>query len=111
MIPLKMHSMPHQKVSHQFQESLRSCTEAGNKPETPEHKRDLHLLAVSLVSLPHHHLQTCPPGLLSHSLEFQVVYLNCHGSPKEGKRVDEKFRTSWKVPHTVGALDRNHIAL
>ena len=60
------HIPPHQEVSHQFQEAIRSWTETGNNPETPGHWRDLHLLAVSMVGWPRHHLKIRPPGLSSH---------------------------------------------
>ena len=62
----RMHSPPYQEVSPQFQEATESWTQTGHNPEPPFHWRDLHLPAVPLVGWPHHHLQICPPGLLSH---------------------------------------------
>ena len=43
--------------------------------------------------------------------EFQDEYFCCPCSPAEWKRVEEKFRTTWNVPHTVGVIERNHIAM
>ena len=37
--------------------------------------------------------------------EFQDKYLCCPDSPEEWKRVEEKFRTRWNVPHAVGAIE------
>ena len=37
--------------------------------------------------------------------------MNYPGSPEEWKRVEEKFRKRWNVPHVVGALDGKHIAM
>ena len=65
----RMHTPPHQEVSHQFQEAIGSWkTEVGNNSHTPGHRGDLHLLAVSLVGWLYHHLQIPPPGLPSQSL-------------------------------------------
>ena len=63
-----MHTPPHQEFSHQFQEVIRSLTKTGNNPETSGDRRDLHLLAVSLVGWPHRHLQICPPRSAEPSL-------------------------------------------
>ena len=93
-----MHTPPHQEVSHQFQEAIRSWTETGNNAETLGHWRVLLPLAVSLVGWPNHNLQIRPPGLYIHAALIALM---------SGKRVEEKFRTriSWNVPHTVGAID------
>ena len=40
--------------------------------------------------------------------EFQDEYLHCPDTPDEWKRVEEKFRTRWNVPHSVGALHGKH---
>ena len=37
-----MHTPPHQEVSHQFQEALRSWTETCHNAETPGNRKDLH---------------------------------------------------------------------
>ena len=52
----RTHTSPHQEVSQQFQEALRSWIETSNNTETPGNKRDLHILAVSLAGWPNHQL-------------------------------------------------------
>ena len=37
--------------------------------------------------------------------------MHCPDSPEEWKRVEEKFRTGWNVPHAVGAIDGKHITM
>ena len=43
--------------------------------------------------------------------EFQEEYLICPTAPEEWRRVEEKFRNRWNVPHAAGALDVKHIAM
>ena len=43
--------------------------------------------------------------------EFQQEYLICPIDPEEWRRIEEKFRNRWNVPHAVGALDGKHIAM
>ena len=45
----RMYTPLHQEVGHQFQEAIGSWTETCNNPETPGHRRYLHLLAVPLT--------------------------------------------------------------
>ena len=99
----KNHTPPHQYVSHQFQRTIKSWTETSNIAETPGHWRDFHLLAVSLIVWPKHHLQGRPLCLLTHLAEFQE-YLYCPESPDKWKRVEEKFRTRWTVRARTGKI-------
>ena len=68
------------------------------------------------TSLPYHWLvgQTTPfvPQVCQaiHA-EVQDKYLHCPDTPDKWKRVEEKFRTRWNVPHAVVAIDRKHIAI
>ena len=43
--------------------------------------------------------------------EFQDEYMHWPDSPDEWKKVEEKFRTRWNVPHAVGAIDGKHSAM
>ena len=43
--------------------------------------------------------------------EFQHEYLMCPTDPEDWKKIEERFRNRWNVPHAVGALDGNHIAI
>ena len=43
--------------------------------------------------------------------EFQHGYLTCPTDPEDWKKVEERFRNRWNVPHAVGALDGKHIAI
>ena len=43
--------------------------------------------------------------------EFQHEYLTCPTDPEDWKKIDERFRNRWNVPHAVGALDGKHIAI
>ena len=96
-----------------FQEAIRSWTETDNNAETPGKRRDLHLLAVSLVGCPHHHLQISPPPQVCQSIlaEYQDEYLGRPDSPDDWKRVKEKFKTRWNVSHAVATIDRKHIPM
>ena len=60
------HTPWHQEVSHQFEEPLRSWTEAGNNAETPGNRREIHHLAVSLAGWLNHYLYIHPSGLPNH---------------------------------------------
>ena len=35
----------------------------------------------------------------------------CPTDPKDWKKIEERFRNRWNVPHVVGALDGKHIAI
>ena len=43
--------------------------------------------------------------------EFQQEYLVCPTDPEDWKKIEEKFRNRWNVPHAIGALDGKHIAI
>ena len=43
--------------------------------------------------------------------EFQQEYLICLTEPEDWKKIEERFRNRWNVPHAVGALDGKHIAI
>ena len=35
----------------------------------------------------------------------------CPTDPEDWKKIEERFRNRWNVPHSVGALDGKHIAI
>ena len=43
--------------------------------------------------------------------EFQQEYLVSPTDPEDWKKIEERFRHRWNVPHAVGALDGKHIAM
>ena len=43
--------------------------------------------------------------------EFQQEYLICPTDPEGWRKIEEKLRSRWNVPHAVGALDGKHIAM
>ena len=43
--------------------------------------------------------------------EFQQEYLVCPTDPEDWKKIEERFRNRWNVPHAVGALHGKHIAI
>ena len=43
--------------------------------------------------------------------EFQQEYLVCPTKPKDWKKIEERFRNRWNVPHAVSALYGKHIAI
>ena len=43
--------------------------------------------------------------------EFQQEYLVCPTDPEDWKKIEERFRNRWNVPHAVVALDGKHIAI
>ena len=43
--------------------------------------------------------------------EVQQEYLVCPTDPEDWKKIEERFRNRWNVPHAVGALDGKHIAI
>ena len=75
----RMHTPPHQEVSYQFQEALRSWIETGNNAETTGNRRDVHFLTVSLAGWP-----VCQAILA----EFQQEYLTCPTNPADWKKVE-----------------------
>ena len=91
--------------------TIRSWIETDNNPKTHDHRRDLHLLAKSLVGKLHHHLQIRPQVCRVILAKFQEEYLHYSDSPDDWKRVEEKFGTRWNVPHSVRVIDGKHIAM
>ena len=43
--------------------------------------------------------------------EFQQEYLVCPTDPEDWRKIEERFRNRWNVPHAVGALNGKHIAI
>ena len=43
--------------------------------------------------------------------EFQQEYLMCATDPEDWKKIKERFRNRWNVPHAVSALYGKHIAI
>ena len=43
--------------------------------------------------------------------EFPQEYLVCPTDPEEWKKIEERFRNKWNVPHVVGVLHGKHIAI
>ena len=43
--------------------------------------------------------------------EFQQEYLLFPTDPEDRKKIKERFRNRWNVPHALGALDGKHIAI
>ena len=43
--------------------------------------------------------------------EFQHKYLICPTDPEDWKKIEERFRNRWNVPHAIGALDSKHITI
>ena len=43
--------------------------------------------------------------------EFTREYLRCPTTPDEWKELEMEFRIRWNIPHALGALDGNHVAL
>ena len=43
--------------------------------------------------------------------EFQQEYLVCPTDPEDWKKIEQRFRNRWNIPHAVGALDGKHIAI
>ena len=43
--------------------------------------------------------------------EFQQEYLVCPTDPEHWKKIEERFKNRWNVPHAFGALDGKHIAI
>ena len=43
--------------------------------------------------------------------KIQQEYLVCPTDPEDWKKIEERFRNRWNVPHAVGALDGKHIAI
>ena len=43
--------------------------------------------------------------------EFQQEYLVCPTDPEDWKKIEERVRNRWNVPHAVGALGGKHIAI
>ena len=43
--------------------------------------------------------------------EFQHEYLICPTDSEDWKKIEERFRNRWNVPHAVSAIDGKHIAI
>ena len=43
--------------------------------------------------------------------EFQHEYLTCPTDSEDWKKIEQRFRNRWNVPHAVSALDGKHIAI
>ena len=43
--------------------------------------------------------------------EFQQEYLMCATHPEDWKKIEERFRNRWSVPHAVSAVDGKYIAI
>ena len=43
--------------------------------------------------------------------EFQHECLMCPTDPEDWKKIEERFRNRWNVPHAVGVLDGKHTAM
>ena len=43
--------------------------------------------------------------------KFQHEYLMCPSDPEDWKKIEERFRNRWNVPHAVSALDAKYIAI
>ena len=109
-MPLAFCDLIEECIHHRIKKSVtnfrKPWTETGNNAETPYHWRDLHLLAVSLAGCKF--VTTVCRAILA---EFKDEYLRCPDSLDEWKRVEEKFRTKWNVPHAIVALDGKHISM
>ena len=57
------------------------------------------------------HLQVCPLVCKAILKEFEHEYLMCPCDPEDWKKIEERFRNKWDVPHAVRALDGKHIAI
>ena len=70
----------------------------------------LHLTAIPLEGWKIDHLQVYPQVCKAILKEFQQEYLVCPTDPEDWKKIEQRFRNRWNVPHAVGALDGKHIA-
>ena len=102
---------PPQEVNHQPQAATGSQVETGSYFETLIHRGKLHVTAIPLEGWKIDHLQIYPPGLKAILKEFQHEYLVCPTDPEDWKKIEERFRNRWNVPHACGALDGKHIAI
>ena len=98
LFDLKKESPPAQEVNHQLQEATGSRVDTGSYLETLIDKGNLHFIAIPLEGWKNDHLQICPPSLQS-------------TDPENWKKIEERFRNRWNVPHAVSALDGKHITI
>ena len=75
------------------------------------HRGKLRLTAIPLEGWKIDHLQVYPQVCKAILKEFQQEYLVCPTDPEDWKKIEERFRNRWNVPHAVSALDGKHIAI
>ena len=102
---------PPQEVNHQLLEATGSQVETGSYFETLIHREKLHLTAILQEDWKNNHLQICPPSLQSHFERISTRVMVCPTDPEDWKKIEERFRNRWNIPHAVGALDGKHIAI
>ena len=71
-----------------------------NNAEIHGWRRKIHICTVSTAGWPNHHMSICPQGLPSH------LYFSSPTDPEDSKKVEEKFKSRWNVPHILRAGDR-----
>ena len=67
--------------------------------------------AIPMESWKNDHLQICPQVCKAILKEFQHEYLMCPTDPEDWKKIEERFRKRWNVPHAVSVLDGKLIAI
>ena len=104
----RIHTPPHQDVSHQFQEAIRGWTETGNNTKTPGYWRDLKFFAVLLVDWQKHHRQIRPQVCKTILPHFHDEYLSCPDRTAEWKKVKGKSNQIECPPHSRGNRQEAH---
>ena len=105
-------SHPHLRKSiTNFRHRLEVTLKLAVTLETLIHRGKLHLTAIPLEGWKINHLQICPPGLQSHFERIPTRVPDVPLDPEDWKKIEERFRNRWDVPHAVGALDGKHIAI